>query len=123
MNPFLKLKRTLLYLGMLGALQYMARFFTNFFIFHNYWQKKRVSVREALLIKGMFEKLFTWSIFKVEIKDDDKFIYIDEKRGSAKMMRLDNRTAYGKAYYPWILLFSGAIMWGACMALSVTFGD
>ena len=100
----------------------MARFFTLIFIWHNYWQKESVSVRESLLIKDTMKKLFVLSIFKVEIKEDDKFIYVDPTRASAPMMRLDNRTAYGKGYYPWTLMISGAIMWGCLMGLSLAWG-
>ena len=77
-------------------------------------------MRESLLLKDMMKKLFVLSIFKVEIKEDDKFIYVNEKRGSAEVMRLDNRTAYGKAYYPWLLMFSAAMMWGCLMAVSLS---
>ena len=73
-------------------------------------------------MKDMFKKLFVFSIFKVEIKEDDKFAYVDEKRATAEVMRLDNRTAYGKAYYPWALMVSGAIMWGCLMMLSLNWG-
>ena len=50
-------------------------------------------------------------------------VYVDPTRATATIMRLDNRTAYGKAYYPWILMFSGAMMWGCLMAVSLTWGE
>ena len=107
------------YSGMIGVLRFMARYFTMLFIFHNYWQKDTVSMRESLLIKELMKKLFVWSLFKIEIKDDDKFIYINRHRGSADIMRLDNRTAYGKPYYPWVLMITGTIMWVILMGISL----
>ena len=93
------------------------------FIFHNYWQKNSVSLRESLLIKEELKKLFVYSFFKVEIKDEDKFVYMDPKRATAERIRLDNRTGYGKPYMGWTLMFSGAVLWGALMGVSLTFGS
>eukprot|EP01084_Bolivina_argentea_P311530 539277_1 len=108
------------YKGMYGILNVLARYFTTLFIFNNYYQKKNVSLRESLIIKDSLKKLFVWTLFKVAIKDDDKFIHVDEKRGSATHLRLDSRTDTGKEGRHWIAtLCIGIFFLGPLMALSI----
>ena len=76
------------------------------------------------MIRDMMKKLFVWSLFKVEIKESDKFIYVDETRASAEVMRLDDRQLYGKCYYPWMItVIFGGILLALMMSLSLNWGE
>ena len=68
-------------------------------------------------------KLFVWSLFKVGIEENDKFIYVDETRASGNIIRLDNRTNPGKWWMPWGLMVSGAMCWFALMEVSLSWGE
>eukprot|EP01084_Bolivina_argentea_P311529 539275_1 len=107
------------YKGMYGILNVLARYFTTLFIFNNYYQKKNVSLRESLIIKDSLKKLFVWTLFKVAIKDDDKFIHVDEKRGSATHLRLDSRHQWGKKRYQCSTLLFGILFWGTLLLVSI----
>eukprot|EP01083_Nonionella_stella_P221092 790308_1 len=54
------------------------------YIIFPYYQKENVSRRESLLLREHWRKSFSWSIFKVGITDQDRFVYVDENRASAE---------------------------------------
>eukprot|EP01084_Bolivina_argentea_P157682 274757_1 len=70
----------------------MSKVFRLFIIVtSSFSQKITVSKRESLLVKDIFKLFLVWSIFKIEIKDDDEFIFVDEKRGSAETIVFDGK--------------------------------